>query len=100
MLKTDPYLVSELIFLIGAKGRSVRIRFRTEIAQNHERLDVGGVYEGNASAGGILRAEYLVFGQFVETNQFRAIQGQFVHSAFALDGDEPIGPGIFNRTNN
>ena len=70
--------------------RCIRIGVRAEISENDEILDLAGVLEYNAGARGRLGAKDLIIGHLNEPDQLRAIQIQIVHSAAALNHDQPV----------
>src|SRR2546423_13159991 len=72
---------------IIAHVRRVRIDFRAEIAKGDQRLDVGGVFEGDAGAGGGFGAEKFVLAQLVETDHRGRGEWQLVDPAPALHAD-------------
>src|SRR5437867_2328173 len=86
-----PYSGSvELVLPVGAHAWRIRVHFRPEVAQRDQRFSLAGVLEGHTGFRAVLGAEVFVLGQFVEANEFRAVQRQAVDRALALHADEAI----------
>jgi hypothetical protein len=76
------------LVLVGSHGWGVWIHFGTEVAKCHERFGERGVFEGDSLLGGGLGAEELVIGEFIETQEFGAVEPELVGEALALHDDE------------
>jgi len=82
-----------------ASLRAIRTHFRcfgigarAKISQNDEILDLACVLEYNAGTRRRLGAKDLVISHLSKPDQLRAIQIQIVHSATALNHDQPVRP--------
>lgn len=71
-----------------ADGWGVGIYLWAEVAEQDERLGGGGVFVGDALFRGALGDEEFVFGEFVEAEEFRAVEAEFVGLAFTLHDDD------------
>src|SRR5439155_25999185 len=92
-----PAIVSiELVFPIRTHRRSVRIHLGAEVAERDKRLGLAGVLESHAGFRAVLRAEVFVFGQLVEADKLRAVQGLAVDAAFALHADQAVSATVFD----
>src|SRR5436190_12008303 len=76
--------LSELVFPVGTHCRRVWVHLRAKVTQRHQRFGLAGVLEADARPRAVLGAEVFVLGQFVETDEFRAVQRLAIDPAGAL----------------
>jgi hypothetical protein len=88
---------TKIAFPSPVRARRAGLGFGAEVAQHDQRLNVTGVLEGDDGFGRAFRAKDFVFGQFVETDEFGAIERQPVHLALALHRDQAVGAPVLDR---
>lgn len=81
---------SERVVTVRAHHGCVGVHFGAEVTQNNQRFCFAEVLEGDACLGAGFRAEVLVFGEFVKTDEFRAVQGLAIDFADSLNADEAV----------
>ena len=81
---------------MGSHFRCFGIHFGSVVAEDDEGFGGAGVLEGDALLGGAFGGEEFVLREFVEAEEFGAVEAEFVGGAFALDDDGGVGAVVFD----